>query len=271
MRLRAAGCTDTGRVRTLNEDTYICNPQLGLFVVCDGMGGQAAGEVASQLAIETITAQLSPPGSQGEELTAAQLKGFLPRTRCLEAALRLSNQVIYEESQKHSGRVGMGATVVSAWLGEHIASLGHVGDSRAYLWRNADFQQLTRDHSLAAEQARAGLSLDAEGQYSAPQHIVLRALGPEPEVEVELAEVPLLPGDYLLLCSDGLTGMVEDARLAEAIQTLREPRKICDHLVALANRNGGVDNITVVVVEVLKESWWQRLWSYGWRLSRRSR
>ena len=263
MRLRVGGCSDTGKVRSLNEDAYTCHRRLGLFVVCDGMGGEAAGEVASQLAVATILKQLDNAGSGGEK-AAGEATGYLPRTRSLEAALQASNQVIYQESQQDAQRAGMGTAVVSAWIGGSVASLAHVGDSRAYLWRNQQLEQLTRDHSFVEEQIHLGLLSRSESLHSELQNILLRALGREPQVEVDLAEVPLMPGDYLLLCTDGLTRMVADATLAEAVATLREPQKICDHLVALANRNGGVDNITVVVIEVARESLWQRLWR-GWR------
>jgi protein phosphatase len=135
----------------------------------------------------------------------------------------------------------MGTTVVSAWIRQHIASVAHVGDSRAYLWHDERLEPLTEDHALA----------EHEG-------VLVRALGREPDVEVDLREVPVQPGDYLLLCSDGLTRLVPEPVLAEAIVELREPQRICDYLIAAANESGGTDNITVVVVEVA-DAWWRRL------------
>jgi len=260
MRLRVGACSDKGRVRSINEDAYACDPSKGLFVVCDGMGGEAAGEVASQLAIETIVHAINNPDSTtaSEDTTES---GFHRTTRRLASAIKLSNQAIYEESQKNAERAGMGTTVVGTWVHNGVASLAHVGDSRAYLWRQGSFEQLTRDHSLVEEQVKAGLLTREQSLHSKQQNILLRALGREEEAEVELAELPLLARDYLVLCSDGLTRMVDDATLADTIATLKDPQKICDSLVALANQNGGEDNITVVVVQVCADSLWQRLWN----------
>lgn len=259
MRLRAGACSDKGRVRTINEDAYASDPSLRLFVVCDGMGGEAAGEVASQLAIETIVGAINNPDSTTASGDTTE-GGFHRTTRRLESAVKLSNQAIYEESQKNAERAGMGTTVVGTWIHNNVASLAHVGDSRAYLWRQGSFEQLTRDHSLVEEQVQAGLLTREQSLQSSQQNILLRALGREEVVEVDLAELPLLPGDYLVLCSDGLTRMVDDAALADTIATLKEPQKICDSLVALANQNGGEDNITVVVAQACADSLWQRLW-----------
>jgi PPM family protein phosphatase len=245
MRLRVGAATDTGRVRELNEDAFVSNAEDGLFVVCDGMGGAPAGEVASQMAVDAIVRELHEPSCEPLAPSTVDEQAYLPRTGRLAAAVRRSNQCIYDGSCSDPRRAGMGTTVVGAWVREHIASVAHVGDSRAYLWHNDRLEALTRDHSL----------LDT--------NVLVRALGREPEVDVELAEVPLQPGDYLLLCSDGLTRMVPDSVLAEAILDLRDPQRICDYLIEAANGNGGADNITVVVVEVA-DTWWRRLVN-GWR------
>lgn len=259
MRLQVGACTDKGQVRSLNEDFYACKPGLGLFIVCDGMGGEAAGEVASRLATETILGQFDGTEPQAAATTDGVECGFQQATRRLESAIRLSNQAIHEHSKKNPERSGMGTTVVCAWIRDNLASLAHVGDSRAYLWRQRGFEQLTQDHSLVEEQVRAGLLTRDESQRAEDQNVLLRALDGEPELEVDLAELPLLPGDYLVLCSDGLTRMVDDDTVADTISRLREPQKICDSLVELANRNGGEDNITVVIIQALEPSWWQRL------------
>jgi protein phosphatase len=251
-------CTDKGQVRTLNEDFYACKPDLGLFIVCDGMGGEAAGEVASQLAGETILRQLDGTETWAQGKPTAVDRGFQAATRRIESAIRLANQAIHKEAQKDSERKGMGTTVVCAWIRDNLASLAHVGDSRAYLWRHQSFEQVTSDHSLVEEQVRAGLMTREESRQAENQNVLLRALDGKAEVEVDLAELPLLPGDYLLLCSDGLSTMVDDPTMADTITRLREPQKICDSLVELANRNGGEDNITVVIIQAREESWWQR-------------
>jgi len=258
MRLRAGAGTDTGRVRTMNEDTYALRPQQGLFMVCDGMGGAPAGEVASQLAADIIVDRLGSTAGDDDADGFEMAGTYLPWTNRLAEAVRRSNQVIYTQGQTDPRCAEMGTTVVSAWVNQSIASVAHVGDSRAYLWRNGHLEQLTSDHSLVEAQVRAGI-LDRAGSFEAPQqNVLLRVVGGEPDVEVELNEVPLQPGDFLLLCSDGLTRMVPDGALAAAIGRLRDPQRICDDLIDTANRNGGADNITVVVVEVVPP-WWRRL------------
>jgi protein phosphatase len=161
----------------------------------------------------------------------------------------------------------MGTTMVGAWITQNIVSVAHVGDSRAYLWHNDRLEPLTRDHSLVEAQIRAGLLDREQGLESEQQNVLVRVLGLEPEVDVELNEVPVQRGDCVLLCSDGLTRMVPDPMLAEAIIQLRHPQRICDYLIDMANRNGGTDNITVVVVEVA-DSWWRRLWNHSRRQAR---
>lgn len=236
MRLRVGAGTDVGRVRDLNEDAYVLRASDGLFVVCDGMGGAPAGEVASQMAIDAILQGLN--GSTGDErhdkVNADQT--YLPHTKRLADAVRRSNAVIYEQAQKEPDQAGMGTTIVGAWIRHHVASVAHVGDSRAYLWHDERLEPLTQDHSLSA-------------------NVLVRALGREPDVDVDLNEVPVQAGDYVVLCSDGLTRMVPEHMVSGAIERLREPQRICDYLIGAANSNGGVDNITVVVVEVAGSPW----------------
>jgi protein phosphatase len=259
MRLRVGARTDTGRTRTLNEDAYVSRPQQGLFIVCDGMGGAPAGEVASQLAVDMILARLDAAGYDTADIESEDGPGYLPRTTRLADAVRRSNRAIYDHGQRDPLRADMGTTIVGAWLNQHIASVAHVGDSRAYLWHDSDLVALTRDHSLVEAQVHAGV-LDREKMLQAAnQNVLLRVLGGAPDVEIDLAEVPVQPGDYLLLCSDGLTRMVREAVLADAIARLRNPQLICDYLIDLANRNGGADNITVVVIEVTGRWSWRRV------------
>ena len=263
MRLRVGAATHIGRVRVLNEDSHAHRAEDGLFVVCDGMGGEAAGEVASQMAVDKILEQIQSATRDTAGTSTTDTDGYLAKTNRLAEAVRQSNQFIYEQAQKDARRTGMGTTVVSAWLEHNVASLAHVGDSRAYLWHDGYFEALTSDHSLVEAQVRAGL-INREGSLqSAEQNVLLRALGREPDVDVELNEVPVQAGDFLLLCSDGLTRMVPEPAMADAIARLRQPQRICDELIDAANRNGGADNITVIVVEA-EDTWWRRLWS-RWR------
>jgi serine/threonine protein phosphatase PrpC len=257
MRLRVGASTDTGRVRTLNEDVYVLRADQGLFMVCDGMGGAPAGDVASQMAADIIVDRLNPRRADCLE-TPDHPQSYLPRTNSLAEAVRCSNQVIYESGQRDPRLAEMGTTVVSAWLAHHIASVAHVGDSRAYLWHHNQLELLTSDHSLVEAEVHAGTLDQDEGQQACGHNVLLRVVGGAPDVDVDLNEVPIQAGDYLLLCSDGLTRMVSDATLAEAISRFRDPQRICDFLIDTANRNGGTDNITVVVVEVV-ESWWRRM------------
>jgi PPM family protein phosphatase len=255
MHLRAGAGSDCGRVRTMNEDAYMLSAREGIFLVCDGMGGAPAGEVASQMAVDAIERQLHTPAASNESAECAE---YLPQTRKLAAAVRWSNAFIYDQAQKDPQQSGMGTTVVGAWIREHVASVAHVGDSRAYLCRGDRFESLTRDHSLIEAHRAAGWEGE-EIDVPVSQHDVLvRVLGREPDVDVDVSEVPLEPGDYMLLCSDGLTRMVSESVMATAIREQREPQRICDYLITAANGNGGADNITVVVVEVA-DRWWRRL------------
>jgi len=257
MRLRVGAATDVGQVRKLNEDAYTVIPRQGVFVVCDGMGGAAAGEVASQMTIETIQKHLT--SNDRAPAPVANPSGYLARTERLAEAVRESNRAIYELAQEDRKKAGMGTTFVGVWVEDNIASVAHVGDSRAYLWHSDQIEPITEDHSLVEAQVKAGVIRRDQVEESKVRSVLLRALGQEPEVQVDVSEVPLQPGDYLLLCSDGLTRVVPDSGLARAIAALREPQRICDYLIHTANSRGGPDNITVVVVQVAK-SFWQRLW-----------
>lgn len=262
MRLRIGAATDTGRVRQLNEDAYALHEEQGLFVVCDGMGGAASGEVASRLAVQSVIDHLDGAAPESAGSDQANPAGYRSQTIRLADAVRQANQSVYGHAQQDARHAGMGTTLVSAWIVEGIASVAHVGDSRAYLWRDDQFEPLTQDHSLVDAKVRAGLLTREESLQAEQQNVLLRALGQEPEVEVDLSEVPLRAGDYLLLCSDGLTRMVPEPAMAQVIARLRDPQRVCDDLIETANRNGGVDNITVVVVEV-RAGWWQRLRDRG--------
>lgn len=265
MRLKVGAATSIGKVRQINEDAFLAKAELGVFVVCDGMGGAAAGEVASQLAVETIGARLDPPppahvrppgiGGQAGPRPAGSENGdstFRERTLQLGDAIREANRAIISRSRGNVSQAGMGTTVVGAWADAGVVSLAHVGDSRAYLANAAGFEAVTSDHSLVEAQVQAGLINREQSLQSEHQNILLRALGRDENVEIELSEITVAPGDRLLLCTDGLTRMVGDAALAAALDRFRgEPQQACDFLIEAANHNGGADNITVVIVEFL--------------------
>jgi protein phosphatase len=223
--------------------------------VCDGMGGHRAGALASRIAADAILDALE--GEVGGAAACADGE-YLEQTNRLGDAVRRSNRIVYEHARENPDRAGMGTTMVGAWIEDHVASVAHVGDSRAYLWRQDLLEPLTRDHSLVELQVRAGVLSRDESGRSAHQHVLVRVLGHEPDVEVELNEVPVREGDYLLLCTDGLTRMVAERAMADAIVELRDPQAVCDRLIDEANRNGGRDNITLVVVE-LRSAWWRRV------------
>ncbi len=245
MRLNVGAASNVGRVRQVNEDAYLVRADQGLFVVCDGMGGAAAGEVASSLAVETIAAH-AVDDALGEGID----NGFQPRTAALCRAVLAANRTIIDRAAQDADQAGMGTTVVGVWVADGLASIAHVGDSRAYISHNDTFESLTRDHSLVEAQVQAGL-IDREASLkSEHQNVLLRALGREPDVQVEMGETAIAAGDQLLLCTDGLTRMVSDDRLAEALRRFRgDPQAACDHLIETANAGGGPDNITVIVVE----------------------
>lgn len=255
MRIVSGGVTDLGRVRTNNEDCFRIVEPLNLFVLSDGMGGEAHGEVASALAVETIVKYCMDPQSvAGSEVPINADPGWSEKTRRLTSAVYLANKNIYEAAEAHPEQHGMGATLTAAWIDGSKLSIAHVGDSRAYLLRGGTLQQLTSDHSLVAEQVRRGILTAAEAEESEMQSVLLRALGALPEIEIDTDEHMLFARDILMLCCDGLTRMVTEPEIAGTLQAEIDPTKAAEKLVGLANDRGGVDNITVIVVRVGSES-----------------
>jgi len=264
VRIRSGGVSDVGRVRSNNEDCYRIVPDMGLFLLSDGMGGEAHGEVASALAVETVVKHCI----EGENNPALPVfgdtqAGWSSKTKRLSSAIHLANKKIFESAAEHSERTGMGATLTALWISDDHMSLAHVGDSRAYVLRTGSLQQLTSDHSLVAEQVRRGILTTAQAEESEMQSVLLRALGANPDVEVDAEEHPLFPRDVLLLCSDGLTRMVTEPEIAGTLQSDPDPAKSAEKLVALANERGGTDNITVIVVTTNADSKGWFSWLFG--------
>jgi len=254
----SGGVSDVGRVRTNNEDSFRIVEAQNLFILSDGMGGEAHGEVASSMAVETIAtycggAQESKEDS-GVTLHGAVVDSWSPQTKRLQNAVFQANFAIYQSAQEHPEQRGMGATLTAGWVNGSKLSLAHVGDSRAYLLRAGSLQQLTSDHSLVAEQVRRGILTPQQAEESDMQSVLLRALGAHPEVEVDIEEVDLIPRDVLLFCSDGLTRMVTEPEIAGCLQAETDPRTAAQKLVELANDRGGLDNVTVVVARIQEES-----------------
>ena len=250
MRLRAGAATRKGPGRERNEDVYAWHPAHGLFVVCDGMGGTTAGDVASQMAAATILRELQDPAASLPD-GGVDRGNRGPRSGQLAKAVRESNRLIYIDAQMNTERAGMGTTVVGAWLHDGIASIAHVGDSRAYLWRADGLARLTRDHTLHEALNREGLDATCEDLQGDPRDVLLRVVGGEPDVEIDVAEMPLCGGDYLVLCTDGLSRIVPECVMKTTISRLRDPQRVCDHLVDTASRDGGIDDITVLTVEIV--------------------
>lgn len=246
LKLEAAGCTDTGALRMNNEDAYLCCREQGIFVVCDGMGGAAGGEVASRMAAECVSKAL-----------CAKTEASRPSDDTLESALieaiADANRRIYERAQREVEVMGMGTTIVTAQVSTSIAHVAHVGDSRCYLWREGQMELLTQDHSLVGEQVRLGrLSLE-EAENSPYRNVITRALGTQLTVMTEYQRIRVQNGDILLLCSDGLTRELNDGEIAAVLARAAGGDKlddVCQVLVERANAAGGRDNITCVLVRI---------------------
>ena len=255
MRIASGGVTDVGRVRTNNEDCYKIVEPLNLFVLSDGMGGEAHGEIASAMAVETVVKHcLDIEANPAAKVVGSVQPNWSARTKRLSTAIHLANKNIFKSAEKNPDQHGMGATLTAVWIDGAKLSIAHVGDSRAYLLRGGSLLQLTRDHSLVAEQVRRGILTSAEAEESDMQSVLLRALGAQAEIEVDVEEHTLFPRDVLLLCSDGLTRMVTDPEIAGKLQAETNTVQAAENLVALANERGGPDNITVVIVRLEKES-----------------
>jgi serine/threonine protein phosphatase PrpC len=245
----SSGLSDVGRVRTNNEDSFRIVEALNLFILSDGMGGEAHGEVASAMAVDVINKYCESEKEDSGATVLDEVPATLSsRTRRLKNAVAQANFQIFQAAQKNPEQRGMGATITALWLKDTLLSIAHVGDSRAYLLRSGNLQQLTNDHSLVAEQVRRGLITPQQAEESEMQSVLLRALGAHPEVEIDVDEVAIIPRDVLLLCSDGLTRMVTEPEIAGALQAETVPSAAAERLIALANENGGIDNVTVIVV-----------------------
>ena len=241
----------------------MADPLLGLYVVCDGMGGGNAGEIASALAVEAIQAHLLEAARHTDLPLIGPCDATVsaPANR-LASAIRAANDAIHRESWSRPDYTGMGTTVVAALLREDMLAIAHVGDSRLYLVRNRALQALTTDHSWVAEQVLKGFITEDEAKHSPRRNVVTRALGIESSIDVELTEVPVKSGDMLLLCSDGLTRDVQENDILHVLSGSEDLASMSDHLVIMANEAGGEDNTTVVIVALRDElhaGLWERL------------
>jgi protein phosphatase len=249
--IKAAGLTDQGKTRKNNEDAVWVDAQRGLLIVADGMGGHQAGEVASGMAISSIPEnldQLVKTGNSGE----ISDQSLSAETNRLGFCLKMANQMIFEAAKRYPQNIGMGTTCTAAHIAGGRLSIAHVGDSRCYVIRNGQMEQLTQDHSLVMEQVRHGLLSKDDELVQAGQNILTRSLGTEAEVKIDLDEHPLFPGDVLLLCSDGLGKELSDDQVLEVAKQTPDPKELVKRLIDLANAAGGRDNITVAVARIDK-------------------
>jgi len=260
MKIASAGLTDVGRKRSSNEDAFTIALPHSLFVVADGMGGHAAGEVASRLAVDSIARHISGSDPKNEPTVPASFRSpgadeaaLPPPARRVLNAIRLANQEIVRSIRKNSSQRGMGTTVVAAHLVANRAFIGSVGDSRAYLVRDGVIRQITSDHTFVNEQVRLGTLTAIEARRHPARNILTRAVGSQDDVQADLIEQDLHPGDLLLLCSDGLTGMLEDEDILRTVAAHSEDLPAaCRALVDLANSRGGDDNVTVVLIKTAR-------------------
>ena len=263
--VQVAGKTDLGCVRTNNEDNFGYDTRSGVFVVCDGMGGQAAGEVASKIGVDTILEYFrkaeAAAGKYPPEGTP--LEGVSESANALASSIRLANKSIFQAASANAGHAGMGSTVVAALVKGNFFSIAHVGDSRIYLIRKDSIQQLTNDHSLVMEQVRRGLITQEEAEKSNMQNIIIRALGSEETVEADVDDMVAQPGDILLLATDGLTKHVKDSALLKLVKGASTLSQACDALIQAARDDGGDDNITCILVRVVEQPWYRRWFGKG--------
>jgi serine/threonine protein phosphatase PrpC len=260
--VQAAGKTDVGVVRTNNEDNFGFDVRHGIFVVCDGMGGQAAGELASKIAVDTVLGYFGRDlrhGQAASPVFGRSFEGVSERATGLANAIQLANQAIQTAASYNLEHAGMGSTIVAVRAEGNLFSIANVGDSRIYLVREGGIQQLTRDHSLVMEQVRRGLLTLEEAENSKMQNVIVRALGSEESVEPDLEDHEFAPGDVLLLCSDGMSRYVKDSSMVEVIGRNADLDQSCEELIQLAKSAGSDDNITCLLVRAAEQTWQGRL------------
>ena len=248
MRVEVAGKTHVGMKRAHNEDGLLLMPDQALFAVCDGMGGHSSGEVASKLALDTLTEFFGLSGRDAEATWPFKMensRGY-DENRLL-VGLKLANRVVFERSASDETCRGMGTTAVALHFAGAVAFVGHVGDSRAYRFRGAVLEQLTEDHSLFNAFKKGKNLSQAELDAFPQKNVIMRALGINEKVDVDVARLEPSDGDVYLLCSDGLSGMVPDAQVQEVLARTSNLDTACAQLIDLANANGGVDNITCIL------------------------
>ncbi|HYC93781.1 MAG TPA: Stp1/IreP family PP2C-type Ser/Thr phosphatase [Thermoanaerobaculia bacterium] len=252
MDVKAFGLTHVGRQRQHNEDAFLVENDARLFLVADGMGGHAAGEIASRIAVDSISEFILHTKEDDGTWPHAYDEHFRRSTNRLMAALRMANTRVLEAMRKDARLRGMGTTVVAALADEQTVSVAHVGDSRAYLIREGQLSRITNDHSWVFEQVQAGMLTEAEAEKHPLRNVITRALGGALQVTPDASEIDARPGDVVLLCSDGLTGMVPESEILRIVTANdSDLEQACRQLIDAANERGGLDNVTAVLVRAM--------------------
>ena len=260
--------TDPGMIRGHNEDAVFANPNLGFVILADGMGGYNAGEVASGMATMLLSTELETAFAAKPPYELDKTSGLSHASRSILDKVALANSAIYKTAESQPQYAGMGTTLVMALFCDNKVTVAHIGDSRLYRLRGEEFGAITRDHSLLQEQLDSGMISAEEARFSQNKNLVTRALGVDPEVEAEMHDYELRPGDIYLLCSDGLNDMIEDEEIQMTLQMLSANLDLAaTQLIQMANDNGGRDNVSVILVKVLREfpvtrGWWSKFMAW---------
>lgn len=269
--VEVTGKTDLGCVRANNEDNFGYDLRYGIFVVCDGMGGQAAGEVASKMGVDIVLEYFrhsgeNAPDHQSNDQSNGQpgapaSPGSSRAARSLESAVRLANQKIHEAGRQQIERLGMGSTIVAAVIREHALAIANVGDSRIYMIRQGAIEQLTEDHSWVMEQVRRGYITKEQAEQSEMQNVILRALGSDEKVEADVQDLMLMAGDLILMTSDGLTRHVHDQEILKIVSASPNLEEASHALIQAANERGGEDNITCLLLKIVEQPWYKTIFN----------
>jgi serine/threonine protein phosphatase PrpC len=259
LQIEVAGKTDVGCVRVTNEDNFGYDIDRGVFVVCDGMGGHASGEVASKLAVDSLLAYVRehPHNAACSADESAIETPLSERALVLEEAIRLANRAIFEAAREDEQHAGMGSTIVSVLIDQDLFSVAHVGDSRVYLIREHSIRQLTEDHSVVAQYTKLGLISPEEAKTSHIQNVITQALGSENAIAPDVDDLVAISDDVLLLTTDGLTGALGDQEIMRTVNSAASLGEACEALIRSAKSAGGRDNITCVLVRFVEAPWYR--------------
>jgi protein phosphatase len=253
MKIEGFGLTDLGKKRKLNEDSLGLFPENGLYVVADGMGGHAGGEIASRLAVDSVEEFIKLSANRDDITWPFEIDESKSKDENrLNVAIRLANSRIFQEALINKKLNGMGTTIVTALFAESHLYIGHVGDSRAYLIKNDEIKQLTDDHSVVYEQMRLGVLSKEDAKTHSLRNVLTKALGTEPDIRVDMRAEKAEAGNIYLFCTDGLTNMLTDEEMHNIVKNEgNNIENACRELIAAANRNGGIDNITVIILKIV--------------------